>query len=127
MLGEKAKTERWGGREREASAQGERDGEEGGMRRWGEPREAAPPARSHPADGGFTPPCTAPQEEVPPGRAGNFLALGGGSDEAVAGSKFGAGGKHKGVCPRPWVASPGSGGGKGTLSELQEPDGERCC
>lgn len=99
------------------------------MQRQGESQEAAPLARSHPANGGFI----LPHLRSPPGRRshpdtpGTFFALGGGSAEAVAGSKFRVGGKHKGVCSQSWVASLGSGRGKETLSELQEPVGERCC
>lgn len=68
------------------------------MQRQGESREAAPLARSHPANGGFI----LPHLRSPPGRRshpdtpGTFFALGGGSAEAVAGSKFRVGGETQG-------------------------------
>lgn len=112
------------GREREASGRGERDGEEGGMRRYREPRGAAPLAGSHPAAGGVR----APLHSAPGGRPtrtpwelfgfGRWLGRGGRGKQIQGGW-----GEHKGVCPRPWVARPGSGGGKGTLSELREAVG----
>lgn len=127
-LGEKARPSSGEGEER----QGPR---EKGMERREECKDRENPGKQHrwpgatQQMGGSSPPtCAAPGEEVPPRYPGNFFfALGGGSAEAVAGSKFRVGGKHKGVCSQSWVASPGSGRGKETLSELQEPVGERCC